>query len=341
MGHRRQSAPRHGSLAYMPRKRARYGKGRVRHWLPNNKVEVRFQGFAAFKAGMTHIAYIEDQDHSPFFGKELVKAVTVLEAPPIVLFGVKVYHRDEYGLNAIGEVYAKDIKPELGRKIQVPNPETYNFEEKLKELESKIQKYDEIRGLFHTQPWKSSIPRIKPDILEISVTGGNGDINAQFDFVKESLGQEIRVRDCIEEGTLIDTIGVSKGKGLQGAVKKFGIKLQSRKNRKGKRRVGCIGPWRPPKLLYTIARSGQMGYHQRVEYNKRIMKISEDGDEVNPKGGFIRYGLVKSDYILLLGSVPGPKKRLIRLRDCMRPRENLKKSTPEITYISKLSQQGK
>ncbi|MCF2138967.1 MAG: 50S ribosomal protein L3 [Candidatus Lokiarchaeota archaeon] len=341
MGHRRQSAPRHGSLAYLPRKRARYGKGRVRHWLPYNDKEVRFQGFAGFKAGMTHVAYIEDQEHSPFFGKELVKAVTVLETPPLVLFGVKVYHRDEYGLNAIGELYAKELKPELGRKIQIPNPETYNFEEKLKDLESKIQDHDEIRGLFHTQPWKSSVPRIKPDILEINVTGGNGSAKAQFNFVLERLGQEIRVRDVIEEGTLIDTIGVSKGKGFQGAVKKFGIKLMSRKNRKGKRRVGCIGPWKPPKLLYTIARSGQMGYHQRVEYNKRILKISEDSDEINPKGGFIRYGLVKSDYLIILGSVPGPKKRLIRLRDCMRPRENFKVSAPEITYISKLSQQGK
>ena len=71
------------------------------------------------------------------------------------------------------------------------------------------------------------------------------------------------------------------------------------------------------------------------------MKVSEDGDEVNPKGGFIRYGLIKSDYILLLGSVPGPKKRLVRLRDSMRPKDHFTISVPEITYFSKLSQQGK
>jgi large subunit ribosomal protein L3 len=339
MGHRRQSAPRHGSLAYLPRKRARYPKGRIRHWL-DYEGSPKFLGFAGFKAGMTHIAFIEDQSTSPFFGKELVKAVSIIETPPMQLYGIKVYQRDEYGMNSIGEIFSKEIKPELSRKIQLPNMEKYNSDEKVKELESKIEDGMEIRGLFHTQPWKASMPRIKPDILEIKVTGG-ANSKEQFSFVKKLLGQEIRVRDCLEEGNLIDSIGVSKGKGLQGAVKKFGIKLLPRKNRKGQRRVGCIGPWKPPKLLYTIARSGQMGFHQRVEYHKRIMKISEDGDEINPKGGFIRYGLVKSDYIVLLGSIPGTKKRLIRLRDTIRPKPLFTVGIPDITYISKLSKQGK
>jgi large subunit ribosomal protein L3 len=339
MGHRKFVGPRHGSLAYLPRKRARYGKGRVRHW-PETDGEPQFLGFAGFKSGMTHIAYIEDQDSSPFYGKELIKAVSVIETPPLVLYGVKAYLRDEYGMNAIGEVYSSELKPELSRKIQVPNPETYNFDEKIKNLEEQIENGMEIRGLFHTQPYKTSVPRIKPDILEIKVGGGKNALE-RFNFVKEKLGQEIRIRDAIEEGDLTDTISVSKGKGFQGVVKRFGIKMQSRKNRKGKRRVGCIGPWKPPKLMYTVGRAGQMGYHQRVEYNKRIMKISEDADEINPKGGFIRYGLVKNDFILLLGSVPGSKKRLIRLRSSMRPSKIHEKSVPEITYINKLSQQGK
>jgi large subunit ribosomal protein L3 len=339
MGHRRQSAPRHGSLAYLPRKRARYGKGRVRHWLDYDG-EPKFLGFAGFKAGMTHIAYIEDQNNSPFFGKELVKAVTVIEAPPLVLFGLKVYFRDEYGMNALGEVFASKLQPELGRKIQLPNPETYDFDLKIKELEKKLVPGVEIRGLFHTQPYKSSVPRIKPDIIEIKISGGKSPKD-QFKFAKNLLGQEIRLRDCVIEGSLIDTISVSKGKGFQGVAKRFGIKLMSRKNRKGKRRIGCIGPWKPPKLLYTIGRAGQMGYHQRVEYHKRVMKISEDGDEVNPKSGFIRYGLVRSDYLLLAGSIPGAKKRLVRIRECIRPKERFSVSVPEITYISKLSQQGK
>jgi len=231
MGHRKQSAPRHGSLAYLPRKRARYGKGRVRHWINSSDGDIRFLGFAGFKAGMTHIAFIEDQNSSPFFGKELVKAVTVVEVPPMMLFGVKVYLRDEYGLNCLGEVYAPELLPELGRKIQLPNPETYNYEEKIASIESKLTEGVEIRGLFHTQPWKANMPRIKPDIVEIKVTGGNGNGKEQFKFVKTRIGQEIRVRDCIQEGSLTDTIAVTKGKGFQGVVKRYGIKMQSRKNR--------------------------------------------------------------------------------------------------------------
>jgi large subunit ribosomal protein L3 len=86
---------------------------------------------------------------------------------------------------------------------------------------------------------------------------------------------------------------------------------------------------------------GQLGCFQRTEYHKRILKMSEDGEQINPKGGFIRYGLVKNDYVVLLGSVNGPKKRLIRLRETVRPKHGFSTSVPEITYISKLTQQGK
>ena len=323
----------------MPRKRARYIKGRVRNWLETDG-DPHFLGFAAFKAGMTRIAYEEDQESNPFYGKELMKAVTILEAPPIVLFGVKVYEVDKYGTHAVGEVLAQDLNPYLSRKITLPK-EGYDTEAKLAELEEKLNDSSIVRGLFHTQPYKvKALPRKKPDIIEIPVSGGP-NVNTQFEFVKNQIGEEIRVRDVLKVGTEIDVISVSKGKGTQGAVKRFGIRLQSRKNRKGKRRVGSIGPWKPKRTMYTIARSGQMGYHQRTEYNKRIMKISESPEEINPKGGFIRYGVVRNDYIMLKGSVPGPKKRLIRLREGIRAPDTYDEGEPKITYISKQTQQGK
>jgi large subunit ribosomal protein L3 len=339
MGHRKQHAPRHGSLSFLRRCRARYMKGRVRNWL-DYEGKPKLLGFAGFKAGMTHLAYIEDQKTSPFFGKELVKAVTVVETPPIYLYGIKALIRDEYGLNAIGEVFAQQLIPELARKIQLPNPEKYNTEEKIKKLEEQLVDNMEIRALVATQPWKASMPRIKPDLIEIKVTGG-ANSKEQFEYAKGLLGKEVKVRDCIVEGSLIDSIAVNKGKGYQGMTKKFHPKLLPRKNRKGKRRIGTIASLNPAKTLFTIARCGQMGCHQRVEYHKRVMKISEDGDEINPKGGFIRYGLINSDYVLLLGSVPGGKKRLIRIRDSIRPEARFKVGIPEITYTSKLSQQGK
>lgn len=39
-------------------------------------------------------------------------------------------------------------------------------------------------------------------------------------------------------------------------------------------------------------------------------------------GGFVRYGEVKNDYVLLKGSIPGVKKRVITLRKTLYPQVN-------------------
>ncbi len=87
--------------------------------------------------------------------------------------------------------------------------------------------------------------------------------------------------------------------------------------------------------------AGQTGYHQRTEYNKKILKIGEADqvDEINPKGGFIKYGLVKNNYLLLKGSLPGPSKRLVMLRKAIRP-HGKHDDAPQISYISTASKQG-
>jgi len=36
--------------------------------------------------------------------------------------------------------------------------------------------------------------------------------------------------------------------------------------------------------------------------------------KINPKGGFEHYGLVKNDYIIVKGSIPGVPKRLVKMR---------------------------
>jgi large subunit ribosomal protein L3 len=100
----------------------------------------------------------------------------------------------------------------------------------------------------------------------------------------------------------MDVVAITKGKGFQGPVKRWGVKLLPRKSRKTKRGVACIGPWKPARVLYTVPRAGQMGYHQRTEYNKRILKIGIDGKEVTPNGGFVRYGEVKGTYVIVDGS---------------------------------------
>jgi large subunit ribosomal protein L3 len=339
MGHRKKHAPRHGSLAFLPRKRAASIKGRSRHWLDNSE-NINFLGFAGFKAGMTHITYIEDQKNSPYFGKELLKPVTIIEVPALILIGIRIYNEDEYGKYIKGEILTPELNNNLGRKINIPNPEKYDFNETKKEILNNLNNGAEIRGIFQTQPYLTSLSRKKPDIIEIKLNSLNQPKEA-FKFAIERLGKEIRARDVLTEGELIDVISISKGKGFQGPVKRFGVKILSRKNSKIRRAVACIGPWHPARVLYTVPRPGQLGFHQRTEYHKRIMLIGENEEEINPKGGFIRYGNIKGDYLLLLGSVPGPKKRLIRIRRTIRPLKSFTIKSPEITFVNRESQQRK
>lgn len=56
MSHRKFEAPRHGSLGFLPRKRTRHHRGRVRSYPKDNASKpVHLTAFPVFKAGMTHI----------------------------------------------------------------------------------------------------------------------------------------------------------------------------------------------------------------------------------------------------------------------------------------------
>jgi large subunit ribosomal protein L3 len=138
--------------------------------------------------------------------------------------------------------------------------------------------------------------------------------------------------DVYQTSDFIDVNAITKGKGFAGPVKRHGIKILPRKTRKGRRVVGCIGPWHPARVMWTVPRAGQLGNFTRTEYNKQILKIGEDGEEVTPLNGFKRYGRV-TRHCLIRGSIPGSSKRLIRFRDPIRPKpvdiEDL-----QITYIS-------
>jgi large subunit ribosomal protein L3 len=339
MGHRKRSAPRRGSLAFLPRKRASSANGRVRSWL-NYGDEINFLGFAGFKAGMTHIAYIEDQKNSPYYGKELMKPVTIIEVPPLLLLGIRIYNEDQYGKYIEGELYTKDFNQYLSRKFIIPNPENYDLDRIKENLLGKLNERSEIRCIFQTQPYLTSIGRKKPDIIEIKVNSTKDPLK-EFNYAFDKLGKEVRAREVLREGELIDVISVTKGKGFEGPVKRFGVRLLPRKDSKMQRAVACIGPWHPARVLYTVPRPGQLGFHQRTEYHKRIMSIGENEEQINPKGGLIRYGGVKNDHILVLGSIPGPKKRLIRIRKSIRPKKSFEVLSPEITFISRESQQRK
>jgi large subunit ribosomal protein L3 len=84
---------------------------------------------------------------------------------------------------------------------------------------------------------------------------------------------------------------------------------------------------------------GQMGYQQRTEFNKRILKMGDDSKEITPAGGFLHYGQLRSPYVLVKGSIPGPTKRLIRIRPAIRQGEHVVR-IPVIQFLSVQSKQG-
>lgn len=331
---RRVHAPKRGSLAFYPRVRAKRASPRIRSW-PEVEGPPRLLGFAAYKAGMTHVIVVENDPSSPLYGKEVVKAATVLDAPPLYVFGVRAYGRGPLGLKALTECLAEEMPKDLGRVIK-PLPRRSSSLEALEALQSQIV---ELRALVCTMPRRAGVGKKKPEVFEIKV--GGGSIKEQLDYVKSILGREVKASEVFKEAQLVDVVSITRGKGFSGVVKRYGVKIMPRwhKHRKGYRKVGAISP-QHPSMMFTVPRPGQLGYHQRTEYNKRILKLGDNPAEVQVKGGFVGYGLVKGSYILLEGSVGGPRGRLVKLRYPIRAPPSVKLEPPRIVYISLESKQG-
>lgn len=149
----------------------------------------------------------------------------------------------------------------------------------------------------------------------------------QIDFCKSLFEKEVRVGDVFSKDEMIDILGVTKGRGIDGVVSRWGVTRLPRKTHRGLRKVACIGAWHPAKVQFQVPRAGQNGYHHRVEINKKIYRLGKKEEEndantshdltekaITPLGGFPHYGLIKDDWIMVKGSVAGTKRRVLTLR---------------------------
>jgi large subunit ribosomal protein L3 len=323
--------PKRGSHGYSPRKRARDEKPHIKSW-PQGGDKPKLQGFLGYKAGMTHAFVVDYRPTSTTSGREVVMPVSVVETPPIKVAAARAYKKTFNGLETIGEIWADKLDPELSKRLPLSKKEKNKNWDFTKDA-------DEIRVLVYTQPkLVTGIPKKIPEIRELRISGGS--IEEQTKYAKEILGKEVKINDAVKEGDMLDIIAVTKGKGFQGHVKRWGVKLLTHKNSKHRRMIGTAGSWHPNWIQATVPQAGQMGYHQRTESNKRVLKIGQDGEEITPAGGFPNYGVIRNSYILLHGSIPGPAKRLISMRDAIRYQRGVKVEKPEITYISTTSKQG-
>ncbi len=86
--------PKRGSMAYYPRKRAESLVAKFSVWPDPHGGKPILLGFAAYKAGMAHVVMIDDRPTSPFYSKEIIRPVTILDAPPIKVIAFRAYTYD-------------------------------------------------------------------------------------------------------------------------------------------------------------------------------------------------------------------------------------------------------
>jgi len=326
--------PRRGSMGFYPRKRARSQVPHVKSWA-QDEGEPHLQGFAGYKAGMTHALVVDYRPTSTTSGQEVMMPVTVIETPPMTVAAVRAYEATPYGLKVLTEVWAEKLDPRLGHRLPVPKKQ--DAEAKWK-LIGDAQVRD-VRVLTHTHPKDvSGVDSKTPELMEVRV--GGGDMKARLDFAKGLLGKDLKVGEVVKSGQMLDVLGVTKGFGFESRVVRFGTKLLTHKNSKHRRMIGTQGAWHPNWVQSTVPNDGQRGYHHRTEYNKRVLQIGEDGSQITPNGGFPHYGEVRTGYLLVHGSIPGPAKRLVRLRDAVRYTRGIEVQEADIRFVSTASKQG-
>lgn len=350
MSHRKFEAPRHGSLGFLPRKRSRRHRGRVKTFPKDDPSKPpHLTAFLGYKAGMTHIVRDLDKLGSKMHKKEILEAVTILETPPMIVIGMVGYVETPTGLRTLATVWAQHISEEAKRRwykrwYRSKKKAFTNYAKKYTENKSeieadiaKIRKYASVvRVIAHTQMRKVNIGQKKAHIMEIQVNGGTTD--AKVDFAHKLFEKAVPVDGVFAENEMVDVIGITKGKGFKGVVSRWGVRKLPRKTHKGLRKVACIGAWHPARVSYAVARAGQKGYHHRTEINKKIYRVGkgvkvEGGKEVHnnamtefditeksitPMGGFAHYGTVKEDFLMIKGCVMGAKKRVITIRKSLR-----------------------
>jgi large subunit ribosomal protein L3 len=308
---------RHGSLQFYPRVRAKKILPRT-SWDIISKEDVGLLGFIGYKVGMKS-AYVRDNTpNSLTKGQRITIPCTIIECPFIKIFSVRFYKNKK----VVGDILNSNIDKEMKKKVKLP-----------KQIKKKIEDFkegdfDDLRVIVYSQVKKTNIKK-KPDIIEI---GLSGSLNEKLDFIKSNLNKEISIKEVIKD--IVDVRGVTKGKGTQGPTKRFGLSLKTHKEEKGQRGPGSGGPWHPARVDYTQPMMGQMGYFTRIVYNNKVIEINSIAEkDINPKDGFKKFGKIKTDFIILSGSIQGPSKRPLLITVALRPTKNQMKKNYEFIEL--------
>ena len=305
--------PRFGSLQFYPRKRAEKFVPSV-NWSTIKVDSPGILGFIGYKVGMASAIVKNSTDKAMTVGKRIALPVTILEVPNMKVYSVRFYKNKK----VVKDFIVSNDK-ELKKVVKVPKtlPHFDNFP----------SDYDDIRAIVYSMPKQTSVKKT-PDLIEIAINAPN-----KLEFVKSIIHKEITLNDFLRF-QLLDVRGLTKGKGLVGPVKRFGISLKGHKSDKGRRRPGSLGPWHPARVTFRTPMAGQLGLFTRVHYNSKVIGHGDiKTKDINLKGGFKHYGKINSSYLILNGSVVGPAKRQVLLTPSFRPTKHQAKKKYELIEI--------
>mmetsp|Transcript_122504 Transcript_122504/g.183182 ORF Transcript_122504/g.183182 Transcript_122504/m.183182 type:complete len:397 (+) Transcript_122504:2-1192(+) len=371
MSHRKFSAPRHGHMGFLPRKRTKHHRGKIKHFPKDDaSKDTHLTAFMGYKAGMTHIVRFIERPGSVYHKKDMVEAVTILDCPPMAVVGVVGYVETPRGLRSLSTVWSGDLSDDVKRRFyknwyRSKKKAFTKYAAKYADEASKKADIDGeldrirtyctvVRAICHTQTSLLHMRLKKGHVFEVQVNGGS--VSDKVKFATDLFEKPVNVSDVFETGDFCDVISSTKGHGFEGVVTRWGVKRLPRKSHRGLRKVACIGAWHPARVGYYVARAGQRGYHHRTERNKRILRIGlkpKEGEVdssastesditlkgITPVGGFPQYGAIENDWVMVKGGIAGARKRPITLR---KPARHVARKAEPITikFIDTASKQG-
>jgi large subunit ribosomal protein L3 len=310
--------PRWGSLQFWPRKRAEKAIPSANWSALKNVKSEGFLGFIGYKVGMCSILVKDDSPNSMTKGKRIILPATILETPNMKIYSVRFYKHGK----VLKDVVVSNEK--ILKKVVKTAKEPKNLDSSIPEG------YDDIRIVLYSLPHQTTVKKT-PDLIEVAVNSSD-----KLSFVKSLVGKEITIKDFLGKNELLDVRGTTRGKGLVGPVKRFGLGLKGHKSEKGVRRPGSLAPWHPARVTFRTPMAGQMGMFSRVHYNLKILSSGSISEKnINPGTGFKHYGQISSNYIFLSGSVQGPVKRQVLITPSFRPTKLQAKKKYEFLEVLK------
>ncbi|MDE1866002.1 MAG: 50S ribosomal protein L3 [Candidatus Micrarchaeota archaeon] len=318
--------PHKGSLQFWQHRRARRRLPRLRS-APIYIKQPAVTNLVAYKVGMGHVAMTDDSE-SPSKGQEISRPCTFVEVPETHIYGARFYSKNEVSnyKQSSTETYSKEATDKF--KLKVKHTHT------IESMKDKLSGFSDMTLLLVSDVKATQTGQHHRVRYESSLGGAN--LEEKYKFAVSSMGKPVNASEIFKNGEYLDVVSVTKGKGWSGPIKRFGTARQFHKATQKIRHVSPLGAFTPGKVMFTVPQAGQLGFNYRTEYNKRILKMGkkEEAASYTPIAGFQNYGKMTNDFIMLDGSIPGPAKRLVRLRKSVTNRNSKAIKEPKVNYMS-------